>query len=463
MMVYELVAARQLAPYVGSSTYVWTSVIGVIVAALSIGYWMGGRVADLRHRESDVALLFLATGIGILLSLIGFMPAMEWAMQRSTDVRLQAVIATTALYAPVSIVIGMISPYLAKLNVRSLEDSGRSVANLSMFNALGGIFGTFLTGFFLFNLVGIREIMVSLAVMSLVLSWTMAPKIRLKKRLWVSMGIVAVGGLALLGRQAITEIDTASAHYVVSEGRVSGEQARLLITSPHGVQSAVAVDDPKRLIFWYTQRMAEGIEQAYPDAKSILLLGGGAFTLPAHLAEKMPDTQIDVVEIDPRLVEIAREHFFYTDPQNVTPIAADARTFLNSNKKQYDIVLVDVYGGDSIPSTLMTDEYGAQLRRAVSPGGMVMLNSIAGDLGVCRELFDVTIAPYYDRFDHRYMLARDPLQDAPTNIMAVFSDKPLKLAGYQPITGVSESSLYTDNFIPADWLYATCDARRESR
>lgn len=461
MMVYELVAARMLAPYVGSSTYVWTSVIGVIVAALSIGYWAGGRLADHRNRPTDISLLFLAVGIGIIMSLQAFRPALEWAMQFSPDVRIQALLATTVLYAPVSVLIGMVSPYLAKLNVRTLEQSGQSVANLSMFNALGGIFGTFLTGFFLFNIVGIRELMVALAVLSLALSWAMAPTMRIKKRLWASIAIIALSTLTMVARPYIKEIETASAHYVVSEGVVYGEKARMLITSPHGVQSAVAFNDPNKLLFWYTREMAYGIESMNTPPKSILLLGGGAFSLPRYLAEKLPETHIDVVEIDPKLVEIAREHFFYKDPANVTPIGADARTFLNSNTKQYDVVLVDAYGGDSIPTTLLTKEYGALLKRAVQPGGMVMINSIAGEMGACRELLDATLAPYRTEFEYARMKVRNTGQSTPTNIMAVFSDTPLDVRGYKAI-GDTETSdtVYTDNFVPSDRLYTACEEMR---
>ena len=137
-MAYELVAARLLAPSVGSSTYVWTGVIGVIIIALSAGCWLGGRVADYRHAPQDVGLLLIIAAALVVATMLNANDVLRWLTTTLDEPRIQAVIAALVLFAPASFVLGAASPYLAKLNVSSLNTAGRSVANLSALDAVGG-------------------------------------------------------------------------------------------------------------------------------------------------------------------------------------------------------------------------------------------------------------------------------------------------------------------------------------
>lgn len=176
LMVFEMVASRILAPTIGSSTYVWTSVIGVIIAALSLGYFFGGRLADKRAEPVDLAFLFLASALGVAATFTIYGDFLAGLSDSQMDNRLQAVVASLLLFAPTSLVLGMLSPYLAKLNVKSLESSGRAVASLSALNSIGGIVGTFFTGFVLFAAVGSKAILVGLVLALVICSWSVAPK-----------------------------------------------------------------------------------------------------------------------------------------------------------------------------------------------------------------------------------------------------------------------------------------------
>ena len=121
LMAYELVAARLLAPSVGSSTYVWTGVIGVIIIALSAGCWLGGRVADYRHAPQDVGLLLIIAAALVVATMLSANDVLRWLTTALDEPRIQAVIAALVLFAPASFVLGAASPYLAKLNVSSLN------------------------------------------------------------------------------------------------------------------------------------------------------------------------------------------------------------------------------------------------------------------------------------------------------------------------------------------------------
>ncbi|OYX36071.1 hypothetical protein B7Z00_04945 [Candidatus Saccharibacteria bacterium 32-50-10] len=447
LMVFEIAAARILAPSIGSSTYVWTSVIGVIIMALSVGYWAGGRIADRRNNPNDIARLFLALSLTITFAMImypGFLSSVaEWTI----DVRFSAVIASLVLFAPTSLLAGAVSPYLAKLNVRSLASSGSAVADLGALNSLGGIAGTFLTGFVLFGFMGVRDVMAVLAIGTLVVSWW-ARGGRNRRETLLMVAALVLAMLAWPG-SGVLAIDTPSAHYTIEDATLSsGHTVRTLATGPGGKQSGIIVGSPTELAFWYTREIATVID-LQPAKQRIAVLGGGAYTLPAYLAQKYPDSQIDAVEI--------QEYFEYSPAKNVGHIAMDARTFINGVKLPYDIVVVDVFGDDSIPESLMTAEYGRALKRAVTPGGVVIINAIAGTGGTCLELFQAVSRPYLDNFATGYYLPR--INDGGrSNITAVFGSHPKVPSNYIP-TGPATGPIYTDDYNPTMRVQFACERR----
>lgn len=452
LMAYELAAARVLAPSIGSSTYVWTSVIGVIIAALSIGYWVGGKFADLRNRLSDVAWLCLATAGTVTLTLVMYLSSIESTVQTFQDARMQGVMASLLLFAPTSFLIGMLSPYLVKLRVTSLQTSGQSFASLSALESIGGITGTFITGFILFGHIGAREAFVAIVILLLVTSWLIAPSRRWQLRLGVTITIVlfCIGGLQLNSKN---EIDTASAHYSIFEGFRDGRYARGISTGPNGTQSGVYLDNPDELLFWYTQRMAELVEAA-PQHDRILVLGGGAFTLPQYLAKTYPKSQVDVVEIDPQLADIARQHFYFRDPANVKLIFEDARTYVNRAQQPYDIILVDVYSDASVPFSLMTKEYGQHIKRLLQKDGVVGVNMIAAQTGACSDLLAAMDAPYRQNLTEVKYRIQSPEQSK-SNIVVSYSQQSFNWPGATSLN-LPKKAAYTDNYAPAERLQQNC-------
>jgi MFS family permease len=194
LMAYELVAARILAPTLGSSTYVWTSVIGIIIAALALGFYAGGRLADARNTRSDIAWLLLLVAAAITYTLVSYDGTLSAIANTAIDSRVQGVLAAVLLFAPASFFVGVVSPYLTKINVTSLRTTGRAVASLDMSNSLGGIVGTFVTGFILFGYIGSRETLIALVIVFIGLSWAVAPRTLVVYRVMVS---VILGGLAV--------------------------------------------------------------------------------------------------------------------------------------------------------------------------------------------------------------------------------------------------------------------------
>lgn len=454
LMVFELVAARILAPSIGSSTYVWTSVIGVIIAALSLGYYLGGRMSDARNQQLDVVWLLMTAAMLMTMTRLFYTDILGWQVNIGSDPRVQAMVASLILFAPASLVLGMISPYLVKLNITSLKTSGRSVASLSVLNAAGSIIGTFLTGFVLFQYLGANETLILAILLPVVSSWLLVPGRSIRGRIAVTVIIGIFSLMSIQSPRHIVEVDTASARYQIHTAERGGHTVRGLMTGPGGVQSAVTLGKPDELLFWYTKEMARLTTEVQP--KSVLLLGGGALTLPQYLSKKLPAAQIDVVEIDPGLKEISEEYFEYKNPSNVQLIFDDARHFLNRNKKKYDVILVDVYGDTAIPFQLSTSEYVERLKQSLSGDGVVIANVIGGDIPECQDVIDRLSAAYMQQFPRAYFTAeQDSNKGSRYNFILSFSHSPREKFG--DILPKPQKPAFTDNYAPTEELYFRCE------
>ncbi len=457
LMAFELIGARLLAPAIGSSTYVWTSVIGVIIAALSTGYFLGGKLADRRNRVIDVAFLCLGISLSIGVMLVTFDPVMESVTSWSDDQRLRGVFASLFLFAPTSLLLGMLSPYLVKLNVTSLSTSGQSVASLSALNSIGGIVGTFITGFIVFSYLGSREALAIITLLALISSWLFIPGQLTRMRVFFSLSALIVIGLPLTRSESVVQIDTPSAHYEVrTAGKVGTDtELRFLATGPGTAQSGFFVQRPNELAFWYTREIAR-ITKEVPAKQSILILGGGAFSLPDYFAKAYPDSQIDVVEFDPHLTAVASRYFNYKAPNNVRVISDDARAYINSAAEQYDVVVVDVYSDTSVPFSLLSQEFGQALGKNISPNGTVIVNAIAGQTGPCAELLRVIDQPYRVVAPHA-LLSREAAgrDDKRVNLILTYSKTAQSIDG-AAVFNATAGRTYTDNFMPAERLQQDC-------
>ena len=421
---------------------------------------LGGRVADYRHAPQDVGLLLIIAAALVVATMLNANDVLRWLTTTLDEPRIQAVVAALVLFAPASFVLGAASPYLAKLNVSSLDTAGRSVANLSALDAVGGIAGTFVTGFVLLGAIGLNETLALVAGILLATSWLFMPRWQWRLRA-LMVGVVIITALSGLcaPKRGDVSVETPSAHYSIVNYTNNGRQIRGLVTGPTGVQSGVYLDGAKDLPFWYTRRMVETTIAAKP--RTALLLGGGAFTMAEYMARQLPNAQIDVVEIDPGLENISRQYFGYQSLPNVKLIFNDARTYIQHTDRRYDVVLIDVYNGGEIPYSLLTAEYGNELARIVREDGLVVANLIAGlNNTPCRELFAAFDVVYRRTWPHAWYAAqhRDLSRG---NYVIAYSKKPrtmpAAMSPLQPLGG----TLYTDNFIPNDRLYEVC--RRAAR
>jgi len=463
LMAFELVASRILAPAIGTSTYVWTSVIGVMIAALAVGYATGGWIADRRERRSDIAWLLMLAAVTILTTCTFYDDTLTLIVRTVHDPRIQGVIAATFLFAPASFLMGMTSPYLAKLRVASIQTTGRSVASLSAANSFGGIAGTFCTGFIFFTIIGSRETLILLAAVLLLCGLTMTVRGQQKLRALVIVGLSATALLTIaVPAQAgvVADIDTPASRYKVIDTKVNNQPTRVLIMGPSGLQSGSYLSGSKDLVFSYPRKMAE-VVAAMPHKKRILILGGGAFSLPEYFGRHYPDSQVDVAEIDPALPGIAQKYFNYQQPANVHVTAQDARIFLASVTNPYDIIIFDAYNDLSLPFSLATREYAAALKAALRPDGAVIANIIAADNPQCSPLLSRLQASYKTAFKNAQLYPLgDPTLKRRENIIGLYTNTDLDWA--QSVPGatniaIASADALIDNHAPIEYLQQQCE------
>lgn len=384
VMIYEIIGSRILAPHIGTSTYIWTSLIGVILGSLSVGYWLGGRIAD-RNPELKIlsVVLFLAGALTtvtllaqeIILSLLAASPL---------RLELKAIVAALVLFAPASVLFGFVTPYAVRLKMLSVEDAGKTVGRLYALSTVGSILGTFAAGFVLLPFVGsVRSLYLIIAAL-FALSVLLVPfQITTKKLYVLILFTVAVGfnelyAFALYRSHDLHDFDT---HYSrLRVFRTTDERTQkpiiALTTDPLSTQSAIFTDSDE-LVLRYS-RFYHLLRHFQPRFQNTLIIGGAGYTFPSEYLRKYPDKKIDVVEIDPQMTEIARRFFRLKDNERMRIFHEDGRVFLNQTKDKYDVVLIDAFGSlYSVPFQLTTFEAASKMRRVLNDEGVVILNMIS--------------------------------------------------------------------------------------
>jgi len=168
VMIFEIVGSRILGPYIGTSIFVWTSLIGIILASLSLGYWFGGKMADRNPSFKQLVWIIIIAAFFIGLTISGKEDLLGLLSRQFTGIRMQAVISTIILFAPASVFLGMVTPYAVRLKIKDVKSSGRTVGNLYAISTIGSIIGTFLAGFVLIPFLGSTNILVLIAALLII-------------------------------------------------------------------------------------------------------------------------------------------------------------------------------------------------------------------------------------------------------------------------------------------------------
>jgi spermidine synthase len=463
----EIAAARLMAPFFGASTIVWANTIGVVLVALSLGYWLGGRLAD-RHPHLR-GLCLLVMGAAVLLAVVPFVarPFFDVSVEALDSVSAGAFVGSLVgvlfLVAIPVILLGACSPYALRLAVPDVEHSGRVAGRLYAISTAGSLLGTMVAALVLIPFAGTQRTFVAFAlalalIAALGLGWR-----------FLALPAALTGALLL----PIGTIKAAEDGRVLYEGESALQYIRV-VEQPSGArvlelnegQAQHSLYRPGRYLtggYWDGMLVLPFTALERPPRR-VAILGNGAGTTARGYGHFFPGARVDGVEIDPKLEEVGRRYFDMASNQNLTVYNQDARPWLRRTTSAYDVIVLDSYRQPYVPFYLATREFFELVRDRLAPGGVLVIN--VGHPEGNDDLETVigrTLSAVFPR------VLRDPFDDTNTLLVAGEAASPSRLraavgalpAGLHKLardeaakTGprLPGGSVYTDDRAPVEWL-----------
>lgn len=381
-MIIELVAARILSPYLGSSNLIWTCIIGMMLAFMSLGYYFGGKIADKCPRKSVMSIFLLNSAV--FTSIIPLMEVYVIEPLSSSNIsqELVAIICSSITFGLPSLFLATVSPFAVKLKNKEANEVGQVSGKMSFFSTIGSIVGTFLAGFVLIPRLGVKNIILSVVIILFLLSFLIYEN---KNKMFVIksviiyiflIGIVLIGKKFFLNVHSDVILDTDSEYSRIWIRNIEiNDKKYYAIQVDTGLESVTTED--KKLTSDYME-FYDLAEYYNKNMKNALMIGGAAYTYPTYYLENFKDKKIDVVEIDSKMTEIA-EKYFDLDVNNdrLNIYHQDGRTYLNKSEKQYDCILMDAFKGLNAPFQLTTYEALENAKKILNDDGVIITNIVA--------------------------------------------------------------------------------------
>ena len=389
LLVIELVAGRILAPYVGVSLYTWTSIIGVVLAGISIGAWAGGALADRYDTRSLLPLLLVLSSAAsfAIVPLANAVSSDRFPAPQSSLMLRVLTLAAIIFFVP-SCILGTISPVAVKMALRDLARTGHVVGRIYAVSTVGSILGTFATGFFLIARFGTHAILFGVAIVLLLCA--AGTLIGARRRAVVLALLPVLVGCAVASTRVdflrsplaadSKEFKETNYYTIRVEERTridgSGKLETLILD-----QLVHSLNDPLHpcfLAYSYLRTFQDLVQWKAESGRPLhlLFLGGGGYTLPRCIAATMANVDVDVVEIDPGVTRTAIDFMGVRLGPTLHSTNEDARWFLMRSRRRYDIIFGDAFNDISIPYHLTTREFVELQKEHLMPGGVMASNVI---------------------------------------------------------------------------------------
>ncbi len=469
VLIFEVGAIRLLAPYYGASLTVVSSVLSVILLALSLGYYFGGRLAD--RYPQPIILLYIIGSAGIMMLVLIFtaltlLPSLAPTLGTSTG---PLIISFLIFFVPAAL-LGVDSPFVAKLIASGTDTEGQAVGTVFFLSTIGSISGSLLAGFYFIPHFGLTNTLTATGVV-LVL-WSVFVMVSIAKTLttptttlfftagsavaFTILMIIAIRDVPTTSRGVLLyQKDGLYSQLTVYEETIRGMTYRFLKNDTNF--SSAIIPGSNKIAFPYAE-IALTYRDFIPDAQSYLVLGGGAYTIPRHVHANNPTLSIETVELEPYLLPIAQEFFELPTSPLLRNHTMDARVFLDQATTTYDVIFSDVMNsGHYIPPHLLTQEFFYSLKRVLAPQGVAFLNYIGSLDTYSTSMTGSTINTLRTVFpNYRLLPIQSPTDKKLQNILIIVrhDDQPIIFASTTKMT----NALYNMNYTLNDRLVALPDS-----
>lgn len=432
VLVIELVGSRLMAPVYGTTLYVWSSLIAVAMLALSVGYWLGGRLAD---RLDPLPLLYRLLIVAGLVVLV--IPTVRGPLLMGTvklGLSVGGLVSALLLLAPPLVLLGCVAPLAAKAAVSGLGELGGRVGGLYAVSTVGSLAGALLAGFVLIPYAGMTRVLFFSAVLLFLPGlafWMYAPPSR-ERRVWRAIAAAGILLCAFLAARQQAYPKSRDGGFTMLH-RVDGKYSEVKVVQ-YGTVRLLLLDGTLQTALEMKSNLplfpyAAGIEgllySIRPGAKDVLLVGlGGGLLAQAFTAH---GSRVTSVEIDPAVVDAAQRYF--VRPFDSPVVLEDGRTFMaGCAPESWDAVVLDAYAGEAPPAHLMTREFYGVVRRSLRPGGVGLVNLISYSKGPGARMARCLGATIASVFPWVEAYAVEETAGA-TNILFAFASRPHRIRG----------------------------------
>ncbi len=482
VLILEVLANRVLSPYYGTTIFTVSSVIGIVLAALSAGYYFGGRLADRLPRANIFYGLILLSGLSVLLLQflhLFLLPVFGYSFSMTAG----PLVFSALLFFLPALLLSTLSPFAVALQHARLPQDGIGQISGSIFfwGTAGSLFGTFLTGFYLIPSFGLKNIItgVALTLLGLGLFGLATNSLKTKTNWPLLLALVVFVSASLwifkqpvLNPNIVHTQDGTYERVTVADLPFENRPARILFQDATA-ESGIFLDSGQTAFNYnYYYRLHRLTK---PTVASALFIGGGAMTAPRLLQTDFPAAEVEVVEIEPILFDIAHKYFGVKPNPQLHEILTDGRRQLYNATHQYDLIYLDAFHGWNVPSHLTTEEFLNLAKNKLTPNGALVANLI-GNLRESEPTYlKAQLATWQKVFPNSMFIAVDDPNsnqsqniaaagfntESPVNIPNDFTvfDNPAAagdLANHIIHRNFldEQNTILTDNYAPVEWLLA---------